>query len=100
MRQESQQQKYQYHHSSQAAIANRHNTNDMIAGMPGRVDGKIHVELRYCTVCNIEQPLRSKHCRNCNRCISTYDHHCPWMGNCVGERNRKYFYWFIVSQEC
>ncbi len=25
--------------------------------------GKLKVELRYCTACHIEQPLRSKHCR-------------------------------------
>lgn len=59
------------------------------------IDDKIHVELRYCTACNIEQPLRSKHCRNCGRCVSTYDHHCPWLGNCIGERNRKYFYFYL-----
>lgn len=49
-------------------------------------------------MCTIEQPLRSKHCRNCNRCVSTYDHHCPWIGNCVGERNRKYFYCYLWQQ--
>lgn len=59
---------------------------------------KIVIDLRYCTVCNIEQPLRAKHCRSCNKCVSTYDHHCPWLGNCIGERNRKYFYLFLWSQ--
>ncbi len=41
----------------------------------------IYVERRYCTVCNIEQPIRSKHCKDCNRCVAQYDHHCPWVGN-------------------
>ena len=57
---------------------------------------KTGVELRFCTVCNIEQPLRSKHCRVCHKCVATYDHHCPWLGNCVGEKNRLHFYLFLV----
>ena len=38
------------------------------------------VERRYCIICNIEQPIRSKHCRNCDKCVARYDHHCPWIG--------------------
>ncbi|CDW81358.1 dhhc zinc finger domain containing protein [Stylonychia lemnae] len=58
----------------------------------------LFVEYKYCTVCHIEQPLRCKHCKNCDHCVATYDHHCPWIGNCVGERNRKNFFWFLIYQ--
>lgn len=55
----------------------------------------LFVENLFCTVCNLEQTLRSKHCRDCKRCIATYDHHCPWMGTCIGEKNRKDFFIYI-----
>jgi len=53
---------------------------------------------RFCKVCNQDQPMRSKHCHDCGRCVRTHDHHCPWIGNCVGENNRMFFFWFVLFQ--
>ena len=41
------------------------------------------------------RPPRAHHCRICKRCIRKMDHHCPWINNCVGEWNQKYFLQFL-----
>jgi hypothetical protein len=60
-----------------------------------RIDDKLR---RFCTACRLDQPLRTKHCRDCKKCVSLYDHHCPWIGGCVGQNNRLYFFWFVFFQ--
>jgi len=37
------------------------------------------------------KPDRCHHCRHCGECVLEMDHHCPWVANCVGAGNRKYF---------
>ena len=41
--------------------------------------------------------MRTKHCEDCGKCVRKYDHHCPWLEACIGERNHKFFWMFLLS---
>ncbi|XP_052787981.1 palmitoyltransferase ZDHHC12-B-like isoform X2 [Mya arenaria] len=60
------------------------------------LDKRNRYKYRYCDYCEIMPPLRSKHCEDCKQCVRRYDHHCPWLETCIGERNHKYFWWFLL----
>jgi len=49
-----------------------------------------------CPDCEVLRTPRSKHCAICNRCVDRFDHHCPWINNCVGINNHNYFLAFIT----
>ncbi|KAF8309390.1 zf-DHHC-domain-containing protein [Clavulina sp. PMI_390] len=51
-------------------------------------------EYRYCARDEILKPPRTHHCRICGTCTLMFDHHCPWIGQCVGARNRRFFLLF------
>jgi hypothetical protein len=47
--------------------------------------------IRYCLKCLKYKPDRCHHCKFCNMCVLKMDHHCPWVGNCIGYMNYKFF---------
>lgn len=58
--------------------------------------------LHFCPMCVTYKPPRAHHCSRCNFCVLRYDHHCPWLGQCVGFFNYKnyllvLFYTWILT---
>lgn len=52
---------------------------------------------RWCDFCNVYQPPDGQHCPDCNVCVEGYDHHCVWMGTCIGKKNYRQFIRFNLS---
>jgi len=52
-----------------------------------------------CHICHKYQknPLTTKHCGACNKCIDGFDHHCGWLNTCVGEKNYRAFLVLLAS---
>lgn len=57
---------------------------------------KLTGERRNCKWCLKYKPDRCHHCRICRTCILKMDHHCPWIMNCVGWANHKYFFLLVI----
>ena len=50
-----------------------------------------------CPFCKVIRLPQSRHCNICNKCVDRYDHHCPWVNNCVGIDNHGVFMSFLLS---
>lgn len=65
-----------------------------IAASPHRERFKI------CKKCHMYKPPRSHYDSITQRLVLNMDHFCPWMVNCIGFYNRKFFVLFFVLDHC
>uniref|UniRef100_A0A7S3GI84 Palmitoyltransferase n=1 Tax=Palpitomonas bilix TaxID=652834 RepID=A0A7S3GI84_9EUKA len=60
------------------------------------VEKKLGLRFRHvCETCGIIRPLRAKHCKDCDKCVDHFDHHCPFFNCCIGSDNRYVFLLFL-----
>lgn len=64
---------------------------------PGRPEHEPEGDwMRQCKKCSLAKPPRTHHCSVCKKCTLKMDHHCPWLNNCIGLMNYRYFVCFLI----
>ena len=63
---------------------------------PGKPPATVENPVSICKNCITAKPPRTHHCSVCKQCVLKMDHHCPWLNNCVGFYNHRYFFLFCV----
>ena len=55
-------------------------------------------QMSYCDKCELWNKPKSHtyHCNKCDVCIEGHKFHCFITGHCIGKKNKKEFYWFII----
>lgn len=53
-------------------------------------------KVKFCSTCHIFRGPGVSHCKKCDNCVENFDHHCPWLGNCIGKNNYYLFFIFLI----
>ena len=51
-----------------------------------------------CHSCRVLLPLRSKHCKELNRCLLTFDHYCYFIWTPIYRQNYLYFFLYLIAK--
>ncbi|GFR63401.1 palmitoyltransferase [Elysia marginata] len=71
-------------------------SNDQIISHGERSDVEILGGWRKCKDCFVLTPPRGKHCPLCKHCVLKRDHHCYFVGHCIGFHNQRFFVCFCL----
>ena len=72
------------------------NNNNTVRKKKKIIQNKYDFEITRCKSCLVQRPKSSHHCSDCHFCVLERNNHCPWMNNCIGLFNRKYYILFLI----
>uniref|UniRef100_A0A7S1M644 Palmitoyltransferase n=1 Tax=Neobodo designis TaxID=312471 RepID=A0A7S1M644_NEODS len=58
---------------------------------------RLTVPMPYCYTCELVREPRMSHCAVCDNCVRRFDHHCTFIGACIGAGNFGHFYALLVA---
>jgi hypothetical protein len=76
----------------------------LVRSDPGRLHPRTPLSIllcqpnhKLCFECRLQIPLRGRHCHLCGKCVKVFDHHCPWVANCIGAGNLLLFHVYLLA---
>ena len=51
----------------------------------------------FCFFCRNLWSSSTVHCMTCGKCVEGFDHHCPFINNCIGYKNHGSFLTFLFT---
>lgn len=67
--------------------------------VPCLVPSSTRAGWRYCDECVKPKAADANHCSTCQTCVYRLDHHCVFLGRCVGHHNHRQFLCFLLYLE-
>jgi hypothetical protein len=66
-----------------------------LLGSDERITPRMFENYRWCAPCGYAKPPHAHHCRRCDSCVVSLDHHCTFTGCCIGASNMPHFMRFL-----
>lgn len=88
-------------HGSSKQVPTTSNESNQTTAKSPKLNWQAQLKLKdrvrlLCHKCRCLRMPRSRHCNYCNHCVQDFDHHCIYIGSCIGRNNRVDFFMALM----